>query len=228
MSFEIKKGETLGLLGESGSGKSTLGRLIMKLIEPSAGRIYFDGTEITALKKKEFIKFRPRIQIIFQHPESALNPRMKLYNSMAEPRRIHKIARTKSVEKAKISELMETVNLPVELLSRYPHQLSGGQIQRAVIGRILALKPEFIVADEPTSMLDVSIQAQILNMMKNLQKEMGISYLFISHDPQLVAHMAQRVGIMRNGKLLEIGDIKKIFKKPKNLYTRALVGQILE
>lgn len=224
VSFKLKEGETLGLLGESGSGKSTLGRLILRLIEPSGGRIYFDGTEITSLKNKEFIKFRPRIQMIFQHPEAALNPRMRLYDCMAEPLRIHRISGTRSGEKAKIKELLDTVNLSEELLNRYPNQLSGGQIQRAAIARVLALEPKFIVADEPTSMLDFSVQAQILNLMKRLQKERGISYLFISHEPHVVAHMADKIGVMRKGKLVEIGDAKEIFKKPKNPYTKELMG----
>lgn len=223
VSFKIKKGETLGILGESGSGKSTLGRLILRLIEPSSGKIYFNGTEITALKKKELTKFRKKIQIIFQHPESALNPRMRLYDSMAEPLRIHKITKTKSDEKAKIRELLETVNLQEELLKRYPNQLSGGQIQRVVIARVLALEPEFIVADEPTSMLDVSIQAQILKLMKDLQKKNGISYLFISHDPEVVVHMASRIGVIKRGEMVEIGKVKEILKRPEHTYTKKIL-----
>ncbi len=175
------------------------------------------------MKKKELIKFRKKIQIIFQHPESALNPRMRLYDSMAEPLRIHKITRTKSEEKAKIRELLETVNLQEELLKRYPNQLSGGQIQRVVIARVLALEPEFIVADEPTSMLDVSIQAQILRLMKDLQKKKGISYLFISHDPEVVAHMASRIGVIKDGEMVEIGEVKEILKRPEHTYTKKIL-----
>lgn len=202
VSFEIGEGKTLGLVGDSGSGKTTVGRAILRLIEPTSGRIFFDGEDITKLNGSELKKLRKRMQIIFQHPESSLNPRMRIYDSIAEPLRIHKLC-SKREEKEKIFELIETVNLNEELLSRYPHELSGGQIQRAVLARVLSLKPKFIVADEPTSMLDISVQAQILNLMKNLQKEFKITYLFISHDLDVVRWMSDEIAIIHNGRIVD-------------------------
>lgn len=202
VSFEIKEGKTLGLVGESGCGKTTVGRTILRLIEPTEGKIFFDGEDITSLNGSKLKKLGREMQIIFQNPESSLNPRMKIYDSIAEPLRIHKIC-NKNEEKERIFELIETVNLNEELLFRYPHELSGGQIQRVAIARILSLNPKFIVADEPTSMLDVSVQAQILNLLKDLQKKYAISYLFISHDLEVVEWMSDEIAIMRKGKIVE-------------------------
>jgi ABC-type oligopeptide transport system ATPase subunit len=202
VSFEIKEGKTLGLVGESGCGKTTVGRTILRLINPTEGKIIFDGGDITSLNGSELKKFGRVMQIIFQNPESSLNPRMKIFDSIAEPLSIHKIC-NKNEEKERIFELIETVNLNEELLFRYPHELSGGQIQRVVIARILSLNPKFIVADEPTSMLDVSVQAQILNLLKDLQKKYGLSYLFISHDLEVVEWMSDEIAIMHKGKIVE-------------------------
>jgi ABC-type oligopeptide transport system ATPase subunit len=171
VSFSISSGETLGLVGESGCGKSTLGRVILRLIPPSDGRIFFKGRNVTAVGQRELIKMRAKMQIVFQHPESALNPRMRIYDSLIEPMRIQHLVNNRSEEKEKACELIELVGLNEEHLSRYPHELSGGQIQRVVLARILSLQPEFIVADEPTSMLDVSVQAQVLNLFKDIQQK---------------------------------------------------------
>jgi len=171
VSFSINQGEIMGLVGESGSGKSTVGRLLLLLLEPTEGRIYFNGKELTRLRKKELQNLRKDMQIIFQHPQESLNPRMKIYESMAEPIRLYGLADGKSREKEEILKLLETVGLTEEHLERYPHELSGGQAQRVAIARVLALKPKFVVADEPTSMLDVSVQAQILKLIKKLQRE---------------------------------------------------------
>lgn len=202
VSFEIKEGKTLGLVGESGCGKTTVGRTILRLIEPTEGKMFFDGEDITSLNGSKLKKLGREMQIIFQNPESSLNPRMKIYDSIAEPLRIHKIC-NKNEEKERIFELIETVNLNEELLFRYPHELSGGQIQRVAIARILSLNPKFIVADEPTSMLDVSVQAQILNLLKDLQRKYAISYLFISHDLEVVEWMSDEIAIMHKGKIVE-------------------------
>ncbi|MDN5364994.1 MAG: peptide/nickel transport system ATP-binding protein, partial [Thermacetogenium sp.] len=190
VSFTISSGETLGLVGESGCGKSTLARVVLGLIPPSGGRIFFHGQEITEARAAELKKVRRKMQIIFQHPESALNPRMKIYDSLVEPMRIHRLVNNRREEKKKAEELIELVGLHKEHLDRYPHELSGGQIQRVVLARILSLQPEFIVADEPTSMLDVSVQAQVLNLFKEIQKKFNISYLFISHDLEVVRWMS--------------------------------------
>ena len=229
VSFEIKEGKTLGLVGESGCGKTTVGRTILRLTNPTEGKIIFDGRDITSLNGSELKKLGKEMQIIFQNPESSLNPRMKIYDSIAEPLRIHNICNKKE-EKERIFELIETVNLNEELLFRYPHEISGGQIQRVVIARILSLNPKFIVADEPTSMLDVSVQAQILNLLKDLQKKYALSYLFISHDMEVVEWMSDEIAIMHKGKIVErkksvvksffLVTYAKALKKPQPRHTR--------
>ncbi len=211
-------------MGESGCGKSTLARVILGLIPPSGGRIFFHGQEITTASSAELKKVRKKMQIIFQHPESALNPRMKIYDSLVEPMRIQHLVNNHREEKKKASELIELVGLHKEHLSRYSHELSGGQIQRVVLARILSLQPEFIVADEPTSMLDVSVQAQVLNLFKEIQKKFNIAYLFISHDLEVIRWMSDRVAVMYAGGIVEIGPVEKVCENPQHPYTSMLVS----
>lgn len=202
VSFEIARGKTLGLVGKSGCGKSTLGRTVLRLLEPTAGRVLFDGQDVSGLKGSALKSLATRMQVIFQNPESCLNPRMKIYDAIAEPLRLHRLC-TKDEEQGRVQELIEIVSLNKELLFRYPGELSGGQLQRVAIARVLGMKPEFIVADEPTSMLDPLVQAQILSLLKKLQTEYGISFLFISHDTQVVKWMSDEIALMEEGKIID-------------------------
>ncbi|AKB79224.1 Dipeptide transport ATP-binding protein DppF [Methanosarcina horonobensis HB-1 = JCM 15518] len=201
VSFDIGRGETLGLVGKSGCGKSTLGRTVLKLLDPTSGSIFFDGQDISGLKGSDLKNLGTRMQIIFQNPESCLNPRMRIYDAIAEPLRLHRLFE-RDEERGRIQELIEAVSLSEELLFRYPRELSGGQLQRVAIARVLGMKPEFIVADEPTSMLDPLVQAQILFLLKKLQTEYRISFLFISHDMRVVEWMSDKVALMEGGKII--------------------------
>jgi oligopeptide/dipeptide ABC transporter ATP-binding protein len=223
VSFSINKGETLGLVGESGCGKTTIGRSILRLIEPTGGEVIFNGIDILKLKKKDLRKVRPKMQMIFQDPDSSLNPRMKIRASIAEPFKLHSTL-SKDERAQKILELVETVGLNPEHINRYPYQLSGGQNQRVVLARILAVNPDFIIADEPTSSLDVSVQAQILNLMKDLQKKFDHTYLFITHDLDVVRIMAQHIAVMYLGRIIEFGRSSDIFNDAKHPYTQALLS----
>lgn len=202
VSFEIEKGKILGLVGKSGCGKSTLGRTVLRLLEPTAGKVFFDGQDISILRGRALKNLGTKMQIIFQNPESSFNPKMKIYDAIAEPLRLYKLCK-KDEEQRRVQELIEVVSISEELLFRYPGELSGGQLQRVAIARVLSMNPEFIVADEPTSMLDPLVQAQILTILKKLQTEYRISFLFISHDTQVIEWMSDEIAFMERGKITD-------------------------
>ena len=226
VNFKIYKGETLGIVGESGCGKSTCGKTVMGLYKATGGEVLFDGVDINKLNKNEKKEFTKRAQIIFQDPYSSLNPRMTVFNILAEPLIAHgKFKRGPELD-AYVKNLMDRCGLPSYYCYRYPHQFSGGQRQRIGIARSLALDPSFIICDEPVSALDVSIQSQIINLMKDMQEEKNISYIFISHDLSVVKHISDRVGVMYLGSMMELADKNEIYSNPQHPYTRALIGAI--
>jgi oligopeptide/dipeptide ABC transporter ATP-binding protein len=225
VSFMLRHGETLGLVGESGCGKSTLGRTILRLYEPTAGQIMFDGVDLLSLDARALRQKRRDMQIIFQDPFSSLNPRMTIGRVLAEPFLIHKIGTKKEIE-ANVRRLLETVGLPPEAENRYPHEFSGGQRQRVGIARAIALNPKLIVADEPVSALDVSIQSQILNLLVDLRKQFKLSYLFVAHDLAVIEHISDRVAVMYLGKIVEYTSSEQLYAKPSHPYTKALIAAI--
>ncbi len=226
VSLSIAPGETLGLVGESGCGKSTLGRVVLRLIEPTSGTIRFDGQDITHVPQRALRPLRRSMQIIFQDPYSSLNPRMTVRQTVGEAMRIHGLVTSGKDEEDKVAQLLVRVGLRADQMTRYPHEFSGGQRQRIGIARALAVQPRFIVADEPISALDVSIQAQIVNLLKDLQDELGLSYLFIAHDLKVVEYMSHRVAVMYLGRVVEIAPSARIYDVPKHPYTRALLSAI--
>jgi len=223
VSFAIRRGETLGLVGESGSGKSTVARMILRLVEPTAGEVRFAGEDVLAANPRELRAMRRRMQIVFQDPYAALNPRMSVRQILAEPFAIHK-QRPEGGLDARLREMLRTVGLDESALPRYPHEFSGGQRQRINIARALALRPEFLVLDEPVSALDVLVGAQVVNLLRDLQREHGLTYLFISHSMPLVRYLCDRVAVMRKGRLVEIGDVLDVCERPKEAYTRELIA----
>lgn len=225
ISFKIKRGQTMGLVGESGCGKSTAGRTILRLLEKTSGEVWFDGKEIFSLSKEELRRMRPRMQIVFQDPYSSLSPRLPVGEIIGEAVREHGIVPPEEYDDY-ITRVMKACGLPEYYKDRYPHEFSGGQRQRICIARALALSPDFIVCDEPVSALDVSIQAQIINLLRQLQKDFGITYLFISHDLSVVEHISDTVGVMYLGTMVEYSETEKIFGKPLNPYTTALFSAI--
>jgi ABC-type oligopeptide transport system ATPase subunit len=225
VSFTIRRGETFGLLGESGSGKSTVARLLLRLDRPTAGRVEFDGRDLTALSRRELRRLRPHMQIVFQDPFAALNRRKTVEHSIGLPLAVHtKLSRRERA--TRVRELLELVGLRPEFAARYPHEMSGGQSQRVSIARALALDPSFVILDEAVSAVDVSIQAQILNLLRDLQQRLGLTYLFISHDLAIVRYMSDRVGVMQQGRLVECGTREELFGSPQHEYTRALMAAV--
>ncbi len=226
VNFELFKGETLGLVGESGCGKTTLGRALLRLIEPTAGKIIYDNIDLTAKKRDELRQLRKEVQIIFQDPYSSLNPRLTIGSAIAEPMKVHGILHTEKKRKDKVAELLEKVDLKAEHFNRYPHEFSGGQRQRIVIARALALNPSFLVCDESVSALDVSVQAQVLNLLNDLKKELGFTIIFISHDLSVVRYISDRIMVMNKGKIVESGKADDIYFQPRSEYTQNLIHSI--
>jgi len=226
VSLAIAQGETVGLVGESGCGKSTLGRTVLRLLEPTQGKILYDGKDLTTLPPGELRPYRRHLQMIFQDPYASLNPRMTVGATLSEPLEIHKLAATRAQRDERVAELLGKVGLRPDAARRYPHEFSGGQRQRIGIARALAVRPRFIVADEPISALDVSIQAQIVNLLQDLQKAENLTYLFISHDLKVVQHIADRVAVMYLGKVVELADAPSLYKEPLHPYTKALLSAV--
>ncbi len=224
--FDVYAGETFGIVGESGSGKSTTARLIARLLDPTAGEVWFEGREITALRGKSLKQVRRDMQMVFQDPYSSLNPRRTIGSIVAEPLQIHRTEPDRAKRKQAVQELMRTVGLNPEHCNRYPHEFSGGQRQRIGIARALALRPKLLIADEPVSALDVSIQAQVLNLLRECQRELGLTMVFISHDLSVIRHMCDRIAVMHDGKIVELASNDELYSAPRDPYTRELLAAV--
>ena len=226
ISFTISKGETLGLVGESGCGKTTTGRCILQLEKPTEGRILFDGRDLTEMDASTLAPLRQKIQVIFQDPYSSLNPRLKIGDTIAEPMKVHQVEPDAISRRKRVTELLDICGLPSRMADRYPHEMSGGQRQRVGIARALSLRPEFIICDEAVSALDVSIQAQIINLLEDLREEFKLTYLFIAHDLSVVRHLCHKVAVMYLGKIVELSDCDELYDNPKHPYTQALLTAV--
>lgn len=226
VSFSIKEGETLGIVGESGCGKSTLGRVILRLHEPTDGKIIYNGMDITHFDKEEMRKMRQHMQIVFQDPYASLNPRFTISQIIEEPLKLHNVYKTEAERRKRVEELMDLVGLAKRMYNMYPHEFDGGRRQRVVIARALSINPKFVVCDEPVSALDVSVQAQILNLMMDLQEKLGLTYIFISHDLSVIKHISDNIGVMYLGQMIEKAPKQDIFKNPLHPYTVALLSAI--